>query len=83
MVMDGLKSGVILAVTCTSLLSVALDLGNIVCGIHFGYPRNMVNYMQEIGRLGRAQAVWQIHGWLLGGDFRKNNLMMIFLVLSR
>ena len=54
MVMDGLKSGVILAVACTSLLGVALDLSNVVCGIHFGYPRNMVDYMQEIGRLGRA-----------------------------
>ena len=38
MVMDGLKSGVILAVACTSLLGVTLDLGNVICGIHFGYP---------------------------------------------
>ena len=52
--MDGLKSGVILVVACTSLLSVALDLGNVICGIHFGYPQNMVDYVQEIGRLGRA-----------------------------
>lgn len=54
LVMDGLKTSSILAVACTSLLGVALDLGDVVCGIHYGYPRNMVDFAQEIGRLARA-----------------------------
>lgn len=53
-VMNGLRGGTIKAAACTSLLGVALDLGDVVYGIHFGYPRNMVDFAQEIGRLGRA-----------------------------
>lgn len=51
-VLNGMRDRSIKLVACTSLLGVVLDLGFVTCVIHYGYPWSMVNFAQEIGRLG-------------------------------
>lgn len=48
---------------CTSLLGVGLDVPDITHVIHYGYPRDVISFVQEVGRLGRDDATskaWSI-----------------------
>ena len=39
--------------SCTSILSLGLDLGSVAVVIHFGAPRTLIDFSQESGRVGR------------------------------
>lgn len=53
-VLNGLRSGRHRCIVSTSILGVALDLPDIRWVFHYGYPYDMVSFIQESGRAGRS-----------------------------
>lgn len=51
--LDRFRRGEIKAIVSTCILGVALDVPGVTYIIHYDYPRNVVDYMQEISRAGR------------------------------
>jgi Helicase conserved C-terminal domain len=57
------RTGVVKAIACTSLLGVALDVSGVSHVFHLDYPRDVLSFAQETGRLGREgdlPKVWSI-----------------------
>jgi superfamily II DNA helicase RecQ len=57
------RSGVVRAISCTSILGVGLDIPNLIHVIHRDYPADAISYVQEVGRLGRDEGIdraWSI-----------------------
>lgn len=42
-------------IAATSALGIGVDIPNIRCIVHIGFPRSLLDYAQESGRAGRDQ----------------------------
>jgi hypothetical protein len=55
--LDKLRTGEVSALACTSVLGVALDVQDIKYIFHLDYPYDIISYIQESGRCGRAEGM--------------------------
>jgi Helicase conserved C-terminal domain len=62
-VLEKFRVGKVRQLCCSSILGVGLDVANITHVIHKGYPRDILSFVQETGRLGRdlgTRKAWSV-----------------------